>query len=138
MEIRWHKQFPRPSQLFDDVAIATPVAGRGQPELDPLIGMFVNTLVLRTVVESDSSFADLLDAAREVDISVSPLSNTLPIRRLGLGGDHRSGDRRFVARIDPAGQQRLARQALHLRQTERDGIGSGMRAHAAISFSSRP
>uniref|UniRef100_UPI004048F09B putative glycolipid-binding domain-containing protein n=1 Tax=Brachybacterium sp. GPGPB12 TaxID=3023517 RepID=UPI004048F09B len=25
-----------------------------------------------------------LDAAREVDISVSPLSNTLPIRRLGL------------------------------------------------------
>ncbi|WP_240199100.1 MULTISPECIES: non-ribosomal peptide synthase/polyketide synthase, partial [unclassified Gordonia (in: high G+C Gram-positive bacteria)] len=52
-----------------DIAIGTPVAGRGEQSLDDLVGMFVNTLVLRTVVESDSSFADLLDAARETDLS---------------------------------------------------------------------
>ena len=33
----------------DDIAISTPIAGRGQPVLDPLVGMFVNTLVLRAV-----------------------------------------------------------------------------------------
>ena len=32
----------------DDIAIATPVAGRGQQALDRLVGMFVNTLILRT------------------------------------------------------------------------------------------
>ncbi|MGC8000530.1 condensation domain-containing protein [Salmonella enterica] len=30
-----------------DIAVGTGVAGRGEPELDDLIGMFVNTLVLR-------------------------------------------------------------------------------------------
>ena len=36
----------------DDIAIGTPVAGRGERELDDLIGMFVNTLVLRSRVSS--------------------------------------------------------------------------------------
>src|SRR5690606_146545 len=35
-----------------DIAVGTPVAGRGEAELDELIGMFVNTLVLRTEVDS--------------------------------------------------------------------------------------
>ena len=35
----------------DDIAIATPVAGRGQQALDRLVGMFVNTLILRTRVD---------------------------------------------------------------------------------------
>ncbi len=51
----------------EDIAIATPVAGRGQAELDSLVGMFVNTLVLRTRVESGLSFENLLKLVRETD-----------------------------------------------------------------------
>ncbi|MGW5525070.1 non-ribosomal peptide synthase/polyketide synthase, partial [Gordonia sp. NPDC003950] len=51
-----------------DIAIGTPVAGRGQAVLDPLIGMFVNTLVLRTQIDADVSFADVLAGARATDL----------------------------------------------------------------------
>ena len=44
----------------DDIAIGTPIAGRGDAALDDLVGMFVNTLVLRTQVEPQASFAELL------------------------------------------------------------------------------
>ncbi|WP_280251094.1 non-ribosomal peptide synthetase [Nocardia abscessus] len=52
-----------------DVAVGTPVAGRGERELDDLIGMFVNTLVLRTRVSSRQSFTELLAATRETDLA---------------------------------------------------------------------
>ncbi len=48
-----------------DIAIGTPVAGRGEQVLDDLIGMFVNTLVLRTEVDSSESFSGLLGRVRE-------------------------------------------------------------------------
>ncbi|MCZ9633999.1 non-ribosomal peptide synthase/polyketide synthase, partial [Rhodococcus sp. BH5] len=51
-----------------DIAIGAPVAGRGEAQLDDLIGMFVNTLVLRTEVDPSMSFAELLASAREVDL----------------------------------------------------------------------
>ena len=52
----------------DDIAIGTPIAGRGRRELESLIGMFVNTLVLRTSVVPEESFVDLLDRVRRTDI----------------------------------------------------------------------
>ncbi|MEU6582103.1 amino acid adenylation domain-containing protein [Nocardia sp. NPDC046763] len=51
-----------------DIAIGTPVAGRGEAELDDLIGMFVNTLVLRTDIDPAVSFADLVARVRETDV----------------------------------------------------------------------
>ncbi len=51
-----------------DIAIGTPVAGRGEAALDDLIGMFVNTLVLRTEVRGEQSFAELVSHARERDL----------------------------------------------------------------------
>ncbi|GAC71059.1 putative non-ribosomal peptide synthetase [Gordonia soli NBRC 108243] len=52
----------------DDVAVGTPIAGRGQRELDPLVGMFVNTLVLRTAVDGATTFDALLDRVRTTDL----------------------------------------------------------------------
>ncbi|MFD3745032.1 non-ribosomal peptide synthase/polyketide synthase [Nocardia sp. NPDC058633] len=51
-----------------DIAIGTPVAGRGEQALDDLVGMFVNTLVLRTGVDPATSFTTLLREAKRVDL----------------------------------------------------------------------
>ncbi|WP_036529689.1 non-ribosomal peptide synthetase, partial [Nocardia sp. CNY236] len=65
----------------DDIAIGTPVAGRGERALDDLIGMFVNTLVLRTPIEGDMPFTGVLQAARAVDIAAFGHAD-LPFERL--------------------------------------------------------
>jgi amino acid adenylation domain-containing protein len=51
-----------------DLAVGTPVANRGLPELEGLIGLFVNTLVLRGRVSGDLPFADHLAAVRQATI----------------------------------------------------------------------
>ncbi|WP_127917303.1 non-ribosomal peptide synthase/polyketide synthase [Prescottella agglutinans] len=53
----------------DDVSIGTPVAGRGERELDDVVGMFVNTLVLRTEIDPSTSFADLVGQVRGTDLA---------------------------------------------------------------------
>ncbi|MGV9972077.1 non-ribosomal peptide synthase/polyketide synthase [Nocardia beijingensis] len=64
-----------------DIAIGTPVAGRGDAALDRLVGMFVNTLVLRTAVDTRARFETVLDAVREQDLDA--LSNAdAPFERL--------------------------------------------------------
>ncbi|MGR6027322.1 amino acid adenylation domain-containing protein [Rhodococcus erythropolis] len=64
-----------------DIAIGTPVAGRGEQVLDDLIGMFVNTLVLRTEVDSSESFSELLGRVREGDLGAFAHVD-LPFERL--------------------------------------------------------
>ncbi|MFD6453095.1 amino acid adenylation domain-containing protein, partial [Nocardia sp. NPDC060220] len=65
----------------DDIAIGTPVAGRGARELDDLIGMFVNTLVLRTHLDPRASFAELLHATKRADLAAFAHAD-LPFERL--------------------------------------------------------
>ncbi|WP_030513341.1 non-ribosomal peptide synthetase [Nocardia sp. NRRL WC-3656] len=52
-----------------DIAIGTPVAGRGEAALDELIGMFVNTLVLRTEIDPARTFEQVLADVRGTDVA---------------------------------------------------------------------
>ncbi|WP_156095165.1 non-ribosomal peptide synthetase, partial [Nocardia lijiangensis] len=53
----------------DDIVVGTPVGGRGERDLDAMIGMFVNTLALRTRVGGDTAFEDFLTAVRGADLA---------------------------------------------------------------------
>ncbi|MFR9788498.1 non-ribosomal peptide synthetase [Streptomyces sp. MB22_4] len=52
-----------------DVMVGVPVANREQPGLAGMIGCFVNTLVMRTDLDSDPTFAELLDRVRETSLT---------------------------------------------------------------------
>ncbi|MEV4126453.1 non-ribosomal peptide synthase/polyketide synthase [Nocardia sp. NPDC049707] len=64
-----------------DIAVGTPIAGRGDAELDDVIGMFVNTLVLRTRVDGDANFDALLERVRAADIAAFSHAD-VPFERL--------------------------------------------------------
>ncbi|AYF76324.1 amino acid adenylation domain-containing protein [Nocardia yunnanensis] len=64
-----------------DVVIGTPVAGRGERELDDLVGMFVNTLVLRTGIRPEEDFGALLDRVRDTDLAAFERAD-VPFERL--------------------------------------------------------
>ncbi|MEV0333175.1 amino acid adenylation domain-containing protein [Nocardia sp. NPDC050717] len=65
----------------DDLAIGTPIAGRGEAALDDLIGMFVNTLVFRTTLRPGEPFTELLARQRDTDLQVFAHAD-LPFERL--------------------------------------------------------
>lgn len=65
----------------EDIAIGTPVAGRGDAALDDVVGMFVNTLVLRTDIDSGRTFSEQIGRAREVALGAFGHAD-LPFERL--------------------------------------------------------
>ncbi|WP_369185675.1 amino acid adenylation domain-containing protein [Streptomyces sp. Y1] len=49
----------------EDITVAFPVAGRGRPESEPMLGFFVNHLLVRSDLTGDPSFRDLVGQVRE-------------------------------------------------------------------------
>ncbi|MFI5908320.1 amino acid adenylation domain-containing protein [Dactylosporangium sp. NPDC051541] len=52
-----------------DIPLGTPVAGRGDAALAPLVGFLANTVVLRTGTGGDPTFAELLERVRDADLA---------------------------------------------------------------------
>ncbi|HLJ90625.1 MAG TPA: amino acid adenylation domain-containing protein, partial [Candidatus Angelobacter sp.] len=65
----------------DDIPTGTPVAGRGDRNLDDLIGLFVNTLVMRTDVSEVPSFNQLVARVRTFALEAYE-NQDLPFERL--------------------------------------------------------
>ena len=55
----------------DDIVVGCPIAGRDDPDLEPLVGFFVNTLALRVRLGGDPTFAELVDRARDALLDAS-------------------------------------------------------------------
>ncbi|MGW5450480.1 amino acid adenylation domain-containing protein [Nocardia sp. NPDC003979] len=96
-----------------DIAIGTPVAGRGDAALDDLIGMFVNTLVLRTEVDPAMGFEELLAQARATDVAAFGHADVPFERLVELLDPARSTARHPLFQVMLAFQN-MARTALEL------------------------
>lgn len=53
----------------DDIVVGSPVSGRSDPEMQPLIGCFINTLAFRVDLSGDPTFAELLGRVRETALA---------------------------------------------------------------------
>ncbi|MBE0377183.1 non-ribosomal peptide synthetase [Pseudoalteromonas prydzensis] len=52
-----------------DIVIGTPVAGRTEQALEPMIGFFLNTLVMRNDLSENPKFSDFLQATKDMVLS---------------------------------------------------------------------
>ncbi len=66
---------------LDDVSVATQVAGRDDPELEPIIGVFINNLVLRFELAGCDGFAPILDVANRT-VRDALVHASMPFHRL--------------------------------------------------------
>ncbi|WP_349368670.1 amino acid adenylation domain-containing protein [Salinarimonas sp.] len=75
----------------DDLAVAVPVSGRDDPELQDVVGCFVNTVLVRAPLEDDPSLATLaariaaraLDAAEHGGVPLERILEALGAERAG-------------------------------------------------------
>ncbi|MFE0043489.1 non-ribosomal peptide synthetase [Streptomyces albireticuli] len=113
----------------EDIVVGVPVAGRGRPEIERLIGLFTNTLALRTDLSGDPCFRDLLARVRQVSLGAFA-HQELPFERLV----EELHPRRDLSR-SPVFQVSFMFQNIPL--PEFDGVGLRMEPFAVESSTSR-
>ncbi|MGH3159749.1 MAG: condensation domain-containing protein, partial [Streptosporangiaceae bacterium] len=64
-----------------DIAVGTPVAGRGRTEFDRVVGLFVNTVVLRGDLSGGPAFGELIEQAQRV-VAAAHDHQDLPFQRI--------------------------------------------------------
>jgi amino acid adenylation domain-containing protein/FkbM family methyltransferase len=64
-----------------DIIVGTPISGRNQFEIEPLIGFFVNTLVIRTKLSGGVNFRELLRYVRDITLEAHAHQD-LPFEKL--------------------------------------------------------
>ncbi len=64
-----------------DIIVGSPIANRGQTELEALIGFFANTLVLRTDLQGNPTFKELLGRVRQTTLEAFEYQET-PVEKL--------------------------------------------------------
>lgn len=67
----------------DDIVVGTVVTGRGQPELEGLIGYFSNTLPVRVTFENDPTFSDIIARVRDASLGANEHAD-LPYESIAL------------------------------------------------------
>ncbi len=75
-----------------DIPLGTPVSGRGDAQLEDLVGFFLNTVVLRTDLSGNPTLAELLNRIRDSDLGAFEHQD-LPFEQVVdsvLGGGERS------------------------------------------------
>lgn len=65
----------------EDIVVGAPVANRGHPELEPIIGIFVNTLILRVKLHDTQIFADLIKSVQIMSLDAFE-HQALPFEKL--------------------------------------------------------
>lgn len=65
----------------DDVIVGTQIAGRNEPDLEPLIGVFINNLVLRFDLSGSETFRDVLGKANRT-VQDALIHQAMPFHRL--------------------------------------------------------
>jgi amino acid adenylation domain-containing protein len=121
-----------------DIVIGTPVAGRGMPQLEQVVGCFINTLPLRLRVHDHDTFRDLLRAARESCLT-GYAHQDVPFDRIVQAADtRRTGHQSPIGHImlalnnAPSGQFELAGM-----KAEADDVPTAG-AHAQLSVELTP
>lgn len=65
----------------EDIVVGAPVANRGNPELEPIIGIFVNTLILRVKLHDTQPFAELVKNVQQMALDAFE-HQALPFEKL--------------------------------------------------------